>query len=344
MASTGQVWQEIGPGVHAWIHPRGDWGESNAGLVIGSGEEVLLIDTQWDEPTTLRMLHEAPLPEGASIGTLVNTHADGDHVWGNAVVGAARIVATDAAASAFDHENPQRFARLATLAGHTQSLPLLRVPRVGGPLTQFQLLARYYAVMADGWDYAGVRLTRPTDTFSGSLDLEIGGRRIELIEVGPAHSAGDAIVHLPDDGIVFAADILFVGVTPVMWAGPIGNWLAALDRIDALAPTIVVPGHGPVSGLAEVQTLREYLLWAIDVGERQRAAGEDPAKAGAAALRSRDFQRSPWADWVSPERLIVTLTALQREAEGEPPIASVVERAKVVSQLAVLADRRAAGR
>lgn len=344
MSSTQREWQEIGPGVHAWIHGRGDWGESNAGLVIGEGDEVLLIDTQWDEPTTAEMLAVAPLPEAATIGTLVNTHADGDHTWGNAVVGASRIIATDAAAAAFDHENPQRLARLASVAGATKGLPLLRVPRIGGPVTQFQLLARYYAMMADGWDYAGVRLTRPTDTFSGAFEFEVGKRPVSLEEVGPAHALGDAIVHLTADGILFAGDILFVGACPIMWVGPMGNWLAALDRIDALAPEVIVPGHGPVATLADVQVLRDYLTWAIEIGERQRKAGETPSKAAAAAIRGRDYQRAPWANWVSPERLIVTLTALQREAEGEGPIESIAERAKAVGQMAVLADRRAAGR
>ena len=344
MSSIQREWQEIGRGVHAWIHGRGDWGESNAGLVIGEADEVLLIDTQWDEPATATMLASAPLPEAATIGTLINTHADGDHTWGNAVVGASRIISTDAAAAAFAHESPQRLARLAAVARSTKGLPLVRIPKVGGPVTQFQLLARYYAMMADGWDYAGVRLTRPTDTFSGVFDLKVGGRPIRLEEVGPAHAPGDAIVHLPDDGILFAGDILFVGACPIMWVGPVSNWLAALDRIDELAPEVIVPGHGPVSGLAEVQTMRDYLTWAIEVGERQRKAGETPSKAAAAALRGREYQRAPWSDWVSPERLIVTLTALQREAEGEGPIESIADRAKAVGQMAVLADRRAAGR
>lgn len=344
MSPISREWQEVGSGVHAWIHGRGDWGESNAGLVVGESDEVLLVDTQWDEPTTLEMLAAAPLPEGASIGTLVNTHADGDHTWGNAVVGASRIIATDAAAHAFEHESPSRLNRLAQVAGATRGLPLLRAPVIGGPVTQFQLLARYYAQMAEGWDYSTVRLTRPTDTFSGTLELAVGGRPVRIEEVGPAHAPGDAIVLLPDDGILFAGDILFVGVIPIAWVGPVSNWLTALDRIEAIAPDVIVPGHGPVASLHDVGVLRDYLTWAIEVGERQRSAGEAPAKAAASALRTKEYQRAPWADWLSAERLIVTLTALQREAEGESPIESVTERAKAVGQMAVLADRRAAGR
>src|SRR6266498_2154278 len=89
---------EIGPGVHGWLQPNGLLGESNAGLVIGDGTS-LLVDTLWDRRLTRRMLGAiAPLTAEALIRTVVNTHSDGDHWWGNSEV-AAEIIATDAAAA-----------------------------------------------------------------------------------------------------------------------------------------------------------------------------------------------------------------------------------------------------
>ena len=49
------------------------------------------------------------------------------------------------------------------------------------------------------FDFTGIEPTPPTRTFDGRLDLEVGGRPIELIEVGPAHTKGDVLVHSPDD-------------------------------------------------------------------------------------------------------------------------------------------------
>ena len=66
----------------------------------------------------------------------------------------------------------------------------------------------------------------PTWTFDGELELRVGDRRVRLLEVGPAHTAGDVVVHLPDDGVVFTGDILFHGGHPIVWAGPV----AQLDR------------------------------------------------------------------------------------------------------------------
>ena len=74
---------EVGPGVHAWLQPNGALGESNAALVVGAGAS-LLVDTLWDPRLTRRMLDAmAPLTAEAPIETVVNTHSDGDHWWGN---------------------------------------------------------------------------------------------------------------------------------------------------------------------------------------------------------------------------------------------------------------------
>jgi len=87
------AWQELAPGLHAWVDPGGGWGRSNAGLIV-AGDEALLIDTQWDERATRAMLDAAPLGPNVTIRTLINTHADGDHTWGNAAVGAEQVIAT----------------------------------------------------------------------------------------------------------------------------------------------------------------------------------------------------------------------------------------------------------
>src|SRR5207244_3678557 len=136
------------------------------------------------------------------------------------------------------------------------SLPLPVLPRL-----QLRELGGYIEAMLAPYDFSDVRLTPPTRGFSGGLVGEAGGREVRLIEVGPAHTAGDLIVHVPDARVVFAADVLFIGVVPVMWAGPTSNWIAALDRILSLNPAVIVPGHGPLCGPAEAEALRDYLAW-----------------------------------------------------------------------------------
>src|SRR5262249_23393778 len=95
---------EVASGVHAWLQPNGAWGESNAGLVEGDGES-LLIDTLWDLRLTLAML-AAFAPFGGPITALGNTHGDGDHWWGNEVVGAPEVISSAAAIHDMDAISP----------------------------------------------------------------------------------------------------------------------------------------------------------------------------------------------------------------------------------------------
>src|SRR5262247_1245848 len=95
---------EVANGSFAWLQPDGSWGWSNAGLVVDGGE-ALLVDTLFDLRLTQEMLDamRAAVPAAERIGTLVNTHSNGDHTFGNALVGGAEIVATRACAEEMAH-------------------------------------------------------------------------------------------------------------------------------------------------------------------------------------------------------------------------------------------------
>ena len=99
---------ELGDGCHAYLQPDGGWGWSNAGLIVGDGRS-LLVDTLFDLRLTAAMLDAmADLTATAPVSSLVNTHANGDHCYGNSEVVAAwpdvEIVASTAAAAFFDSE------------------------------------------------------------------------------------------------------------------------------------------------------------------------------------------------------------------------------------------------
>ena len=111
------------------------------------------------------------------------------------------------------------------------------------------------------FEFEGITVRKPDETFEGELTLSVDGTEVRLIEVGPAHTRGDIVVHVPGQKVVFTGDILFVGGHPIVWAGPVRNWVAALDRILAMDVDTVVPGHGPVVDKTAVGDEREYLLW-----------------------------------------------------------------------------------
>jgi glyoxylase-like metal-dependent hydrolase (beta-lactamase superfamily II) len=341
--------QQVGEGAYAWLQPNGEWGESNAGVVAGDGE-ALLIDTLWDLRLTQRMLDAVAERVRVPIQTLVNTHSDGDHVWGNQLVPGADIVATSAAARLIREESPatlQRFKRLAPVLRTVGRLPLPVVGSIGLPrLPRLPLraLGEYIGWMLAPYDFSGVRVTPPTREFGGELALDVGGREVRLIEVGPAHTPGDLIVHVPDAGIVFAADVMFVDVAPVMWAGPTAGWIAALDRILELDPAVVVPGHGPVSDQSEVNVLRDYLDWVDGQARPRLAAGGTVPEVARELLRSDDYRNAPWDWWDSPERILITIATIERHRQGAPGPVSARERTTLFAQVAVLAQELQAGR
>lgn len=298
----------VAEGVHAWLQPNGAWGESNAGLVVGDGES-LLVDTLWDLPLTRAMLTAmAPLVFEAPITTLVNTHGDGDHWWGNELVGARAIVSTAAAAA---HE--MRAVKPASM---------IALRRLGGALS-FTASGRFLRGMGAPFAHGErITLTPPTRTFSSRLELDVGGRAVELIEVGPAHTSGDLIVWVPDARVVFAADVVFSGTTPVMWAGPVENWLRALDTIAALDPVAIVPGHGPIIDVAGLEPLRAYWHLLPEAVAAGRSARE--------IVTAADY---PFADWECPERAVINAHTLRRTG-AEPRGLGVVRILAEVGRLA----------
>jgi glyoxylase-like metal-dependent hydrolase (beta-lactamase superfamily II) len=159
------------------------------------------------------------------------------------------------------------------------------------------------------FDFDGIELRWPDKTFSGSLEVDVGGRAVELIEVGPAHTAGDVIVHVPDAGVVFAGDVLFIGVAPMMWAGPVENCIAALDRVCNLQPDLVVPGHGPVTDVAGVRRAQSLLEFVDQEAGLRLQRGMSPLEALA------DIGVAPFSELLEPERMLSIADLVYAESD-----------------------------
>lgn len=109
----------------------------------------------------------------------------------------------------------------------------------------------------------GTRLVLPDETFSERLVIDLGGRRIELLRLGPAHGPGDISVWLPDEKIVIAGDIAFhQRLLPVFENTDTAAWLDTWEKFEALGATTVVPGHGVPTTMSEVRRYtRDYLAY-----------------------------------------------------------------------------------
>jgi glyoxylase-like metal-dependent hydrolase (beta-lactamase superfamily II) len=278
--------------VYACLQEDRGLGYSNSGLVARGGG--LVVDTFWDLPHTRRMidLYARVLPSPAR--RVVNTHHNGDHCWGNQLFPDAEIIGHRLCAAGFDKERPESMQALRGLGNSDD-------PAV----------AQFARRLAE-WDFTGIELRAPTTLIDERCDLDVDGVAVELRYVGPAHTQGDVIVHLPEQHIVFTGDVLFRRCTPIGWEGTFAHWKAALDQIVALEPEIVVPGHGPLCGIEGPREMRAYL----DYVERESKA------AFAAGLSELDAAKlidlGPYADWTEPERLAFNVARAYRECRGEP--------------------------
>jgi glyoxylase-like metal-dependent hydrolase (beta-lactamase superfamily II) len=280
----------LAPNTFGYLQPPGTWGYSNSGLVADATEAVL-IDTQFTLPLTRTLLtavHEAR--PTARITTVVTTHSNGDHCWGNQLLPDAAVVGSAATADEMTHEiTPE------ALAGLVSSMPK------ESPIGDY--LSRFFG----HFDFSGITVTPPTRTFTGSTEVTAGGVSVTLIEVGPAHTSGDVIAFVPQDGVLFAGDILFIGDHPVTWTGPLSNWISACDRIIETDAQIVVPGHGPIVGRTGVLVFQDYLEY-VDEQARLRYAKGMPYWEAALDIP----MRAPYVPWGHRERLVMTLAAIYR--------------------------------
>ena len=136
---------------------------------------------------------------------------------------------------------------------------------------------------------------------------------------------------LPEDRIVFTGDILFNEGTPIAWAGPVKNWIAACDRILAMDVDVVVPGHGNVADKAAVQAMRDYLQYVQDEAFKRFQAGMPATEA------AFDIPLGSYAKWSDAERIVVTVMTLYAGFRGEEahfrPLPLFEQMAKMRCQL-----------
>jgi glyoxylase-like metal-dependent hydrolase (beta-lactamase superfamily II) len=304
---------EVGDNSYAYLQPEGGWGYSNAGLVVGDGES-LLVDTLFDLKLTASMLDSMSVAtRSAPIATVVNTHANGDHCYGNQLVEGAEIVASRATAHEMMEVPPSMLAALNNAPGE-----------IG------ELFRHFFG----DFEFSDINLVPPTRTFDGRLDIEVGGRVVELIEVGPAHTQGDTIAYVPDSKTLYTGDILFIGGTPIVWAGPLDNWIAACDLMSELDIDVVVPGHGPLTDKAGIARVRDYLSFVLSEATLRHSAGMDAFDAAREIARDilGDNSRS-FAQWKEFGRISVNVDTVYRSLDSTHKSPDVIEQFRRMAKI-----------
>jgi cyclase len=137
----------------------------------------------------------------------------------------------------------------------------------------------------------------PNATFRDRMTLHVGGKEIQILYFGRAHTTGDSVVFVPQDRIAYLSELFFCDEFPNMAQGYGVSWLQVLDAVQSLEADIFVPGHGPVPAdpretRASLRRLRQVLVDTRDAlqSEIARGASEDQA---AAAVKLQQYEKMP---------------------------------------------------
>ena len=205
---------------------------SNAGFVV-TATGVVLIDALGSPELARELQAEvARVTGGKRVTHVIVTHYHADHIYGLQVF-------RDAGATVIAHRDARLYLNSDTAQARLQASREELFPWVDETTR---------LVPADRW-------------LDGAATLEVGGVRFELLPVGPAHTPEDLAVWVPALRTLFAGDLVFRGRVPFVGQADSAHWLEGLDTVLALAPSVIVPGHGPAStdGRADLQLTRDYL-------------------------------------------------------------------------------------
>jgi glyoxylase-like metal-dependent hydrolase (beta-lactamase superfamily II) len=259
VAADRGAWQELASGVFTM---RYRFFAQQIGVILGS-DGVAVIDTRSTHRQAEEIRRDLARLTSLPVTTVINTHGHYDHAFGNHVF------------------------RPAGIWGHVRCVTMLEVSgeqqRAG--------LAQEVPSLAE--DVAAVVIDPPEHTFDTETTLDIGGRRVDLRYLGRAHTDNDIVVHLPDANLVFAGDLVEESAPPFFGDGYPIEWPATLERLLALAPTTVVPGHGAVGDRAFLQSQLEDVRSIADLGRRVHTAELDVEAAIALAPYPPEAAREP---------------------------------------------------
>ncbi|MFI8491180.1 MBL fold metallo-hydrolase [Streptomyces rubrogriseus] len=271
---------EVADDVVVVVNGDGGAGLSNSVLLLGNPTTVidtmLLPDMAADIVTALTR-------RGRAAELVVNTHIHTDHIGGNRLFDGVPVVA-----------HPRTASGMRRMIGEP-----------GLPALLTKVMPDFAERLAD-WDSVPADPLPPVDI---ERALPAGTRVLEFTD---AHSAADLALWLPASRVLVAGDLCFAGVTPLAVHGRVSRWRAALDRLIALGPDVVVPGHGSPAGIGALRELADYfdrVLAAAHLAHTEQLTAQ--------AVWAR-FDAGPAAGWLEPGRTLVNIQVALAEIAGKP--------------------------
>ncbi len=289
--------QQLTDGTYATIARDGGWAVSNAGL-IDLGHEALVFDTLLTPRAAhdLRLFSQYLLRRSPDF--VVNSHYHNDHIWGNqAFLPGAHVVSTNKTRELiltagaqelreYTAESPQQYAvwqRRHEQAADEKARAAAR------------LWLGYYEGLAE--ELPNLQVCPPTVTFDDRLSLYGATGEARLISFAGAHTGSDTVLYLPQQGVVFMSDLLFVGCHPYLADGDPERWVQVLKEVRRIDARQFVPGHGPVGTRGDLDRLIAYIEHCMEAARSIVRDGADGADGTGGELPGVP---DVYADWLLP--------------------------------------------
>ncbi len=274
-------WEKLAPDVYAYVQKG--LGRSNAGVIVRE-DDVVLVDTVLNKQMVDGLIENLARTTAKPVRLIINTHYHTDHVCTNHFFPEATVICSAAC------REQMRLKGKAELEGDKQLFP--------------------------DEDWEGAEFTLPDVSFERSLTVYDGDREIRAIDLGAAHTEADAIVHLPEQKIVFCGDLVLSGLPPAAMGGSLSGLIESLDYLLGLDADVYVPGHGPVGGKEAVALCHEHSVLVRTEARKCFDAGMSCEEACKTMNMGR-FSGIP--SLASPAALAMTVPRAYAEFRGEAP-------------------------
>lgn len=283
-------------GVHGYLQHDGSWWVNNAGIVSDKGN-TLLFDTSATQLRTDALLDAVRQVATSPPQFLVLSHDHSDHSHGASRLPGATVIAHQAVRPVIERRGIVRNA-----SGFTP------------------------------FDVGDLDMRLPDITFNERITVYIGGIECWLIAAEePAHSTGDVVCFVPSKGVLFAGDLVFNGVTPLLMSGSVsGTERVLAELLRPLKAKTVLPGHGGVTGGESIDVMTRYCELVRQIADDAMKRGRSPIDA------AREADLGEFESWLDSERLVANLHRAIADREGVPP-GGRLNFAKIMADMAELA-------
>jgi len=285
--------QQLAEGVYAAIHIDGGAAIGNAGIV-DLGDRTLIFDTLFTPQAAVDLRTAAEALTGRPIDAVINSHWHNDHIWGNQVFSTnTDIISTEETRRLFiatrGHGAYDSFMADAE-ANLEATRAQFQATEEEGQRRQLALWIDYHQSVVEAKPTLQVRA--PNLTFAERLAFHGTDRSAEVIAFVGGHTESDAVLFLPQEGIAFMSDLLFIGHHPYLGGGDPERLLHILEAVSDLAPKLLVPGHGPVGTAESLKLMRQYVSALDGLARKMVEDGEAEETIDAMAIPE------PFDDWL----------------------------------------------